>query len=451
VRGELYDKMRNIGSAAPDLATREKYSLRNTSHNLGKMSETKARKHKWYSLYDKVYAPTNLERAWEKVRSNKGAGGVDRQSIADFEREKEQHLREMHRLLREKRYKPLSLRRVYIPKGNGERRPLGIPTIRDRVVQQALLNTLEPIFEPTFHEHSYGFRANRSTHTAIKHVVKSMQEGKEWVLEIDIRKYFDTVNHELLLDAVNEEVSDGSVLRLIRLFLESGVMENGVRQETEEGTPQGGVISPLLANIYLNRFDWEMAKRGHDMVRYADDAVVLCASREEAERALSDVRRMLEGKLRLKLHPEKTRILYHKEGSFDFLGFLVHRRYLWPRMKTLLRFKEKVRLATRRQQGRNVQDVIRLLNPVLRGFGNYYLRANVKGLFEKLDEWIRMRIRCFMEKKRAVKHQNRRIPNALLEEMGLISLAVLYTKSLLPPVMGQPYRKAVYGKSVCTV
>lgn len=451
MRNALYDNTRNIGSAAPDLGTREKCSERNTSRNLGTMSETKIKKHKWYSLYDKVYGPANLERAWEKVRSNKGAGGVDRQSIADFEREKEKHLREIHRLLREKRYKALSLRRVYIPKGNGERRPLGIPTIRDRVVQQALLNILEPIFEPTFHEHSYGFRANRSTHTAIEHVVKSMQEGKEWVLEIDIRKYFDTVHHELLLDAVNEEVSDGSVLRLIRMFLESGVMENGVRQATEEGTPQGGVISPLLANIYLNHFDWEMAKRGHDMVRYADDAVVLCASREEAERALGDVRKMLEGKLRLKLHPEKTRILYHKEGSFDFLGFLVHRRYLWPRMKTLMRFKEKVRLATRRQQGRNVQEVISLLNPVLRGFGNYYLRANVKGLFEKLDEWIRMRVRSFMEKKRAVKHQNRRLPNALLEQLGLVSLTGLYTKSLLPPAMGQPYRKAVYGKSVRTV
>jgi group II intron reverse transcriptase/maturase len=451
VRHELYDNTRNIGSVESDLEIREEYGLKTTSQNLGKMSETKVKKHKWYSLYDKVYVPANLERAWEKVRSNKGAGGVDRQSIADFEREKEKHLRELHRLLKEKRYKPLSLRRVYIPKGDGERRPLGIPTIRDRVVQQALLNILEPIFEPTFHEQSYGFRANRSTHTAIEHVVKSMQEGKEWVLEIDIRKYFDTVNHKLLLDAVNEEVSDGSVLRLIRLFLESGVMENGVRQATEEGTPQGGVISPLLANIYLNRFDWEMAKRGHDMVRYADDAVVLCASREEAERALADVRKMLEGKLRLKLHPEKTRILYHREGSFDFLGFLVHRLYLWPRAKTLMRFKEKVRLATRRQQGRNVQEVISLLNPLLRGFGNYYRRANVKGLFARLDEWIRMRVRCFMEKKRAVMHQNQRLPTALLAQMGLISLHTLYTESLLLPVMGQPYKKAVYGKSVCTV
>jgi group II intron reverse transcriptase/maturase len=416
------------------------------------MSEKAVKKRKWYSLYDKVYAPKNLEWAWEKVRSNKGAGGIDRQSIADFEKGKEQHLRELHRLLKEKRYKPLSLRRVYIPKGNGEKRPLGIPAIRDRVVQQALLNILEPIFEPTFHEHSYGFRPNRSTHTALGHVVTSMQEGKEWVLEIDIRKYFDTVDHELLLDAVNEEVSDGSVLLLTRMFLKSGVMEEGVGwTATEEGTPQGGVISPLLANIYLNRFDWEMAKRGHDMVRYADDGVVLCASREEAERALADVRKMLEGKLHLQLHPEKTRIVYHKEGSFDFVGFLVHRRYLWPRIKTLTRFKEKVRLATRRQQGRNVQEVIRLLNPILRGFGNYYRQTNAKGLFQKLDEWIRMRLRCFMEKKRAVKLQNYRIPNALLASMGLVSLVTLQLHPLLLPAMGQPYRKAVYGKSVCTV
>lgn len=416
------------------------------------LSETAVKKRKWCSLCDKVYAPANLERAWAKVRSNKGAGGVDRESIASFEAEKDQHLREVHRLLKEKRYEPLSLRRVYIPKGNGEKRPLGIPTVRDRVVQQALLNILEPIFEPTFHEHSYGFRPNRSTHTALEHVVTSMRGGKEWVLEIDIRKYFDTVNHEQLLDAVNEEVSDGSVLQLIRMFLESGVMEEGVGwKATEEGTPQGGVISPLLANIYLNRFDWEMAKRGHDTVRYADDAVVLCGNREEAERAFADVRKMLEGKLCLRLHPEKTRIVYHKEGSFDFVGFLIHRRYLWPRMTTLLKFKEKVRMATRRQQGRNVQEVIRLLNPILRGFGHYYHRTNSKGLFQRLDEWVRMRLRCFMERKRAVKHQNRRIPTTLLASWGLVSLTTLLTTPLLLPATGQPYRKAVYGKSVRTV
>jgi group II intron reverse transcriptase/maturase len=403
------------------------------------------KKRKWYSLYDKVYALPNLERAWEKVRQNKGAGGVDRQTIASFERNKEQELWELHRLLREKRYRPHALRRVYIPKANGERRPLGIPTIRDRVVQQALLNILEPIFEPLFHEHSYGFRVQRDTHQAIAQVCKAVSEGKEWIVDVDIRKYFDTVNHELLLDAVNEEVSDGSVLRLLRMVLESGVMENGVRMATEEGTPQGGVSSPLLANIYLNRFDWEMAKAGYDVVRYADDFVVLCASEQEAQRAYEAVRSIIEGKLRLRLHPEKTRIVHHKEGTFDFVGFLVHRRYLWPRIKSLDKFKDRVKFLTRRQQPQNAQEVIRDLNYAVRGFGNYFRVADVKGLFENLDGWIRMRLRCFMEKKKAVKHQNYRISNNVLAAMGLVSLSTLKAEYSLLPAMGQPYRKAVYG------
>jgi RNA-directed DNA polymerase len=409
------------------------------------------KKCKRYSLYDKVYAPANLARAWKKVRSNRGAGGIDRQSIASFKRDEEKQLVEIHRLLREKRYRPHALRRVYIPKGNGERRPLGIPTIRDRVVQQALLNILEPIFEPTFHEHSYGFRPGRSTHQAIEHVLASVRGDKKWVLEVDVRKYFDTVNQELLLDTVNDEVSDGSVLRLIRMFLESGVMESGMKHATEEGTPQGGVISPLLANIYLNRFDWEMAKRGHDMVRYADDFVVLCESQDEAERAMRDVRKMIEGKLRLQLHPDKTCILHHKARHFDFVGFLIHRRYLWPRAKTLMKFKEKIRLMTRRQQGKNVQEVIAALNLILRGFGNFYVKADVKGLFADLDGWIRMRLRCFMERKRALKYQNHRISNAFLTSLGLVSLLTLKTNNLSLPATGQPYKKAVYGKTVRTV
>jgi len=409
------------------------------------------RKRKWYSLYDKVYALANLERAWGQVRQKKGAGGIDRQTIASFERNEGRELQELHRLLREKRYRPHALRRVYILKANGEQRPLGIPTIRDRVVQQALRNILEPIFEPLFHEHSYGFRPQRDAHQAIEHVCTAVRSGKEWIVEVDIRKYFDTVNHELLLDFVNEEISDGSVLRLLRMFLESGVMENGVRIATEEGTPHGGVISPLLANIYLNHFDWEMAKAGYDVVRYADDFVVLCASQEEARRAYEAVRNIIEGKLRLQLHPEKTRIVQHRESSFDFVGFLVHRRYLWPRLKSLDRFKGRVRVLTRRQQPKNMQGVIRDLNYAVRGFGNYFRVADVKGLFEDLDGWIRMRLRCFMEKKKAVKHQNYRTSNNVFASMGLVSLSTLKAEYSLLPARGQPYRKAVYGKSVRTV
>ena len=406
---------------------------------------------KWYSLYDKVYALPNLERAWKKVRSNRGAGGIDRQTIASFERKKEQELLELQRLLREKRYRPHPLRRVYIPKANREQRPLGIPTIRDRVVQQALLNILEPIFEPLFHDHSYGFRPQRNTHQAIEQVRKALKEGKEWIVDVDIRKYFDTVNHELLLDAVNEEISDGSVLRLLRRFLESGVLENGVWMVTEEGTPQGGVISPLLANIYLNHFDWEMAKAGYEVIRYADDFVVLCASQDEAQQAYEAVKNIIEGQLHLQLHPEKTRIVQHKEGTFDFVGFLVHQRYLWPRIKSLDKFKDRVRILTRRQQPKNVQEVIGELNYALRGFGNYFRAADVKGLFGRLDGWIRMRLRCFVEKKKAVKHQNYRITNDLLASLGLVSLSNLKAEYLLLPATGQPYRKAVYGKSVRTV
>ena len=397
------------------------------------------KKRKWYSLYDKVYALPNLDRAWNKVRSNRGAGGIDRQTIARFERNKEQHLLELHRLLREKRYRPLALRRVYIPKGNGEDRPLGIPTIRDRVVQQALLNILEPIFEPLFHEQSYGFRPNRDAHQAIARVMKLLSEGREWIVDVDIRKYFDTVNHELLLEAVNEEVSDGSVLRLLRMFLESGVMENGKRMATEEGTPQGGVISPLLANIYLNRLDWEMAREGYEVIRYADDFVVMCASEEEARQAYEEVRNIIEGELRLQLHPEKTRVVYHEESPFEFVGFLVHRRYLWPRIKSLDRFKDRVRILTRRQQPRNVREVIKNLSSTLRGFGNYFRIADVQGLFGELDAWIRMRLRCFMEKKRAVKFQNRRIPNRTFASMGLVSLEALRLAYRSLPETGQPY------------
>jgi group II intron reverse transcriptase/maturase len=410
------------------------------------------KKRKWYSLYDKVYSLVNLEQAWEKVRSNRGAGGVDRQSIEVFEANRDRNLAELQRLLREKRYRPLPLRRVYIPKSNGERRPLGIPAIRDRVVQQALLTILEPIFEPLFHDRSYGFRPGRSAHQAIQRVRDSLAKGKEWVIDVDIRKYFDTVNHELLLEKVNEEISDGSVLKLIRMFLEAGVLEEGVYISTETGTPQGGVISPLLANLYLNGLDWQMDAAGYEVVRYADDLVVLCSSQAEAKEAWERLQQIFEDALKLQIHSEKSRILCHRTDSFEFLGFLIHWRYLWPRIRTIQRFKEQVRILTRRQQPRNLLEVINRVNYTLRGFGNYYRMADVKGLFAELDGWVRMRLRCYHEKKKAVKHQNYRIPNAYLKSFGLVSLSELKMKYLsLLPAMGQPYKKAVYGKTVRTV
>jgi RNA-directed DNA polymerase len=409
------------------------------------------KKRKWYSLYDKVYALPALERAWKHVRSNKGAGGVDGETIASFDAQVDLRLRELHRLLREKRYAPSALRRVYIPKGNAELRPLGIPTLRDRVVQQAVRQVLEPIFEPLFHEHSYGFRPDRSAHQALGRVCDLLEEGRRWVVDVDIRKYFDTVNHELLLDALNEEISDGSVLGLIRQFLEAGVLEDGVCRSTEEGTPQGGIISPLLANIYLNRFDWAMAEAGYQVVRYADDMVVLCESAQEAQTALALIGTIMEDQLHLQLHPEKTRIVNHEEAGFEFLGYFIHRKYMHPRRKSVEKFKTRVRFVTRRQQPRNLPMVISYLNPILRGFMNYFYLANMKGLSASLDGWIRMRLRCFVEKKKAVKHQNRRISTKYLSDTGLVSLLFLFESASVLPETGQPYRKAVYGKSVRTV
>ena len=380
------------------------------------------KKRKWYSLYDKVYTEENLKKAWDKVRRNKGAGGIDRVDIATFSKGEENNLREIHRLLKAKKYKPTELKRTYIPKSKTEKRPLGIPTIKDRIVQQALLNILEPIFEVKFHNDSYGFRPYRSAHQAIKEVKKSISEGKEWIVEVDIRKYFDTVRHEILLEKLNEEVSDGSVLKLIKSFLRSGVMEEGVKIQTEEGTPQGGVISPILANIYLNEFDWQMSDEGYKVVRYADDLVVMCSDKEEAIKAYEKIQEIVEDKLKLKIHEGKTRILNHRDERFEFLGFSFHWKYLLIRKKSLEKFKDKVREVTRRQQPRNVKEVIQRLNYVLRGFANYFRIGNVKYTMRDLDGWVRMRIRCFIEKRKRMHYQSFEYRNTLLKSYGLISM-----------------------------
>lgn len=380
------------------------------------------KKKKRYSLYDKVYSEMNLKQAWDKVRKKKGSGGIDRVSIKQYKKEEAKNLRELHRLLKEKRYAPKELRRAYIPKGKTEQRSLGIPTIRDRIVQQALLNILSPIFEVNFHNDSYGFRPYRSAQQAVKEVREAVKQGRLWIVEVDICKYFDSVNHELLLKKLNEEISDGSILKLIKQFLKSGVMEEGVKVQTEEGTPQGGVISPLLANIYLNEFDWQMSLEGYKVVRYADDLVVLCESQEESERAYSMIKRIIEDKLQLKIHEGKTRIVNNEEEPFEFLGFRFYWKYVLIRKKSLEKFKDKVREVTRRQQPRNVKEVIRRLNYVLRGFANYFKIGDVKYMLRDLDGWVRMRIRCFIEKRKRLHYQSIKYRNALLKSYGLMSM-----------------------------
>lgn len=381
------------------------------------------RKFKHHSLIDKVYKRLNLHIAYEKVKANKGAGGVDGVTIEEFEQNLERNLEEAHRLLYEDRYVPEAVRRVYIPKANGDRRPLGIPTVRDRVVQQAVLNRLEKIFEAKFKDCSYGFRAGRSPLQAIKKVEEHLRAGYGWVVEVDIEKFFDTVNHEKMIDLVNEEVADGRVLRLIRSFLKAGVMEEmGIRRQ-EKGTPQGGVISPLLANIYLHPYDEAMTQAGYRMVRYADDILILCRSKQEAEKALRQTQEILEGGLGLKLSQEKTRLVY-KSQSFEFLGYVFghgYSDYKMPRNRAVKSFKEKIRWMTRRNQPKTMLRVIEELNPVIRGWRNYFKHGCSKRIFWELDCWIENRLRAFKVKRWGLR-THLQLPHWKFEAMGLETL-----------------------------
>ena len=283
---------------------------------------TQARKA--HSLIGRVYDRRNLWRAWERVRKNKGAGGVDGVTIARFEADLDRYLDALHRLLKEGRYRPRPVKRVEIDKpGTTKKRPLGIPTVMDRVCQQALVQVLAPIFEPTFREASFGYRPGRSAHKAMRRIWRQLGQA-EWIVDADISDFFGSLSHELLVDLVADRVADGKVLSLIRSMLTAGVLRDGVFESAIAGVPQGGVASPLLSNIYLTVFDQRMAKAGFALTRYADDWLIVCRSRTEAERALASARAVLEGELGLRLHPEKTRIVHITRG-FEFLGYKVGR------------------------------------------------------------------------------------------------------------------------------
>jgi RNA-directed DNA polymerase len=379
--------------------------------------------HKHHSLIDKVWSTENLVLAWKKVKANKGAPGHDAVTIDAFGMEVGKHLATIQRQLREKRYDPTPVKRVYIPKKSGKMRPLGIPTVKDRVVQQALRQVLEPIFEETFVSKSYGYRPNKSALQAVEMVRRYVQLfGYRAVADMDIKGFFDNVDHEVLLDLVNEKVSDGSVLALIRKFLEAGVMEEGRYEDTELGTPQGGVISPLLANIYLHHLDRRLKESGKVFVRYADDVVILAESLRDARRALNLAKVILEEDLKLKLNGEKTSVYrVVKIRGVEFLGYRITLDKVQPTQEAVRRFKDKVRFLTRRQQGRKVENVIWRLNPVLRGWGNYYRKSTIKVKFWDLDQWIQRRIRGYI-KKRWWRTDIRRIPTKELLGMGLTTL-----------------------------
>ncbi len=376
---------------------------------------------KAHSLIDKVYRWENLYTAWRRVRANKGAHGLDRVTIRHFEADWETHLREIQRQLIEKRYTPLPVRRVYIPKASDptKRRPLGIPTVADRIVGQALLQILDPLFDSTLSERSFGFRRGRKARHAIATVIRDAREGYRHVVDADIASFFDRISHQVAMSLVRARIADGRVLKLIEAFLKAGVCEDGTVHVPAEGTPQGGVISPWLSNLVLDVLDKALEDRGFRHVRYADDFVVLTRTRQEAQDALAFVAEVL-GTLKLSLHETKTRLTDFHEG-FEFLGFRFRRGRLGVRAKSLERFKDKIRGLTRRQQGRNVVAVIADLNAVLRGWSGYFGVAEVSCTFRWLDSWIRMRVRSFRLQRRC-HNDNWRLPNQLLAKWGLLSL-----------------------------
>lgn len=382
---------------------------------------------KWYSLIDKVYALATLGLAWTKVQANRGAAGVDGQSVDRFAAKAEFYLSELATALRDGSYRPQAVKRVEIPKGDGRTRPLGIPTVKDRIVQQAVRLVIEPVFESGFCDGSYGFRPGRGCHDALREVDRLLQEGHTHVVDADLRSYFDTIPHERLMARVTAKVSDGRVLDLIRSWLEADILHGLERWTPTEGSPQGAVISPLLANIYLDPLDRLMAEHGYPMVRYADDFVILTRSHAEAEAALALVRAWV-AENGLTLHPEKTRIANcRKKGNgFEFLGYRFERGRRHVRKKSLDKLKETIREKTRRTRGQSVTVVVADLNRTLRGWFGYFKHAH-PSTFLELDQMIRRRLRAMLCKQAGLRGtgndraDHQRWPNAYFANAGLFA------------------------------
>ena len=387
---------------------------------------------KWFSLIDKVYDRRNLESAFKKVSKNRGSAGVDHQTIAMFADRLEHNLEWISNAVEKGSYEPQSSRRVWIPKPGRrkEQRPLGIPTVRDRVVQTALRNVIEPIFEKDFAEHSYGFRPGRGCKDALRRVDGLLKQKHTWIVDADLRSYFDTIPKDRLMERVGEKVSDGRVLELITAYLNQAVLDTMQGWVPDRGTPQGAVISPLLSNIYLDPLDHLMTQRGFAMTRYADDFVVQCRTENEARRALGEIEKWVK-ETGLTLHPEKTRIVDATQpGGFDFLGYHFERDYRWPSDKSTKRLKDVVRRKTKRTNGNSLTVIIEDLNPVLRGWFEYYKHSHWN-VFPGVDGWVRMRIRSILKKRqkrkgRAKGNDNQRWPNAFFAEQRLFSLTTAH-------------------------
>jgi len=387
----------------------------------------------WFSLIDKVARMTTLMRAFELVKANDGAAGVDKVSIERYEKSADRYLSELLRELTEGNYKPLPVKRVYIPKGDGKMRPLGIPAVRDRVAQAAVRMAIEPIFEEGFSDRSFGFRPGLGCKDALREVDRLLRSGYHFVVDADLKSYFDTIPHERLMTLVKEKIADSRILRLIELFLTQGIMEDMQVRASETGTPQGGVISPLLANVYLDPLDKLMESRGRQMIRYADDFVIMCQTKEEAESALNEVRSWVT-EVGLTLHPEKTRIVNARANGFDFLGYRFERRHKRPRKKSLEKLKDTIRAKTPRTSGQSTSDIIANLNTTLRGWYEYFKHCS-RNTFVVLDAMVRRRLRAILMKRHGRKgipngNCHRIWPTAYFEGLGLFSLLETYHREL---------------------
>jgi len=382
------------------------------------MAEQK--KIKVHSLTGRITPPLLLQ-AFKAVQRNRGAAGIDKVSVQMFAANLDENLHALMRDLKSGVYEPMPLRRKFIDKGDGSQRPLGIPAVRDRVAQEVVRRLLNPIFEPLFHGSSFGFIQGRNCHMALEAVLELHEQGLRHVLDADIKGFFDNLLHPVIMKAVAAEVADGNILNLVEKFLKSGVMENGVFKPTSIGTPQGGVISPLLANIVLNHLDWQLHNAGFRFARYADDFVVVCTSQTQAKEALTLVQQVLETDLSLKLSAEKTRITTYGKG-YSFLGFVLSSRSRYLRPKSLRKFKDKVRELTCRKH--NLDDAaITKLNRVIRGTAQYFGTpfSTCRHKFHKLDSWIRMRLRCMKFKRRSL-DDNKKVRVKVFERLGLLSM-----------------------------
>jgi RNA-directed DNA polymerase len=381
---------------------------------------------RWYTLMDKVAALPTLRAAFARVKANRGAAGVDHVTVAMYEARLEANLAALLQSLQDGSYRPQAIRRHWIPKGPRERRPLGIPTVRDRIVQSALRLVLEPIFEVTFAPHSYGFRPQRGAKDALRRVAALLRAGHRYVVDADLQHYFDSIPHAPLRARIATRVSDGRVLALLEAFLRQPIFEGLAQWTVEEGTPQGAVISPLLANLYLDPLDHLLADAGVAMVRYADDFVILCRTAEDAQQALAIVQRWTAA-AGLRLHPEKTQLVdMQQPGGFDFLGYHFERHYHVPRTKSVQKLKEAIRQKTRRTNGQSLAVIIGDLNRTLRGWFVYFKHSH--GSFAGLDGWIRVRLRSVLAK-RARRARWSRVwmarqwPVSFFAAQGLFSLA----------------------------